>query len=149
MKGIYIHISITSITILWSITKFLQEIGNIQHFWNSSKKVIMISIGVILMMLIILMIWIWNRWLKNVIFIRWKLMKVGTAHAFPTLLTDFLKFKKNYPFYPFLILRIILFSSWFVKICLKLGLGVNFSKDRKRIKTAKWWEVKIIVGLVR
>ena len=85
MKGIYIHISITSITILWSITKFLQEIGNIQHFWNSSKKVIMISIGVILMMLIILMIWIWNRRLKNVIFIRWKLMKVGTAHAFPTL----------------------------------------------------------------
>ena len=73
-------------------------------------------------------------------------MKVGTAHAFPTLLTDFLKFKKNYPFYPFLILRIILFSSWFVKICLKLRQGLTFCKDRKRIKISEL--VEYIVDLV-
>ena len=48
----------------------------------------------------------------------------------------------------FLILRIILFSSWFVRICLKLGQYLNFKKDRKRIKTSEKWEVKIIVELV-
>ena len=64
-------------------------------------------------------------------------------------LRHFPQFKKNYPFYPLFILRIILFSSWFSQNCLKLGLGLSFCKDRKRIKTAEWWEVKIIVGLVR
>ena len=55
-------------------------------------------------------------------------------------LSHFLKFKTNYPFYPLFILKIILFSSWFVKICLKLGQGLTFSKDRKRIKTFERWE---------
>ena len=49
-------------------------------------------------------------------------------------------FKKNYPFYPLFILRIILFSSWFVKICLKLKHNLNVIKDRKRIKPFESWE---------
>ena len=60
--------------------------------------------------------------------------------------TSFPKFKKNYPFYPFLIPRFILFSLFECGFCLKLGQDLDFKKDRKRIKTSEWWEV--IVGLV-
>ena len=78
-------------------------------------------------------------------------MKEGTSAQFRYCLDlrHFLKFKKNYPFYPSFILRIILFSCLFWKIRLKLRQGLNFSKDRKRIKTSEEWEVKIIIGLVR
>lgn len=55
-------------------------------------------------------------------------------------------FKKNYPFYPILILKNILFSYVFWEICLKLGQVLKLSKDRKRIKTSERWED--IVGLV-
>ena len=48
----------------------------------------------------------------------------------------------NYPFYPLF----ILFSCFCGEICLKLGQGLNFSKDRKRIKISEEWEV--FVGLV-
>ena len=49
-------------------------------------------------------------------------------------------FKKNYPFYPFLILKIILFSKTISHIMLKLGQSLNFRKDRKRIKISKEWK---------
>ena len=52
----------------------------------------------------------------------------------------FPQFKKNYPFYPLFILRIILFSCLFWEIRLKLRQGLTLSKDRKRIKTSVWWE---------
>ena len=41
----------------------------------------------------------------------------------------------------FLILRIILFSCLFWKIYLKLRQGLNFCKDRKRIKASEGWEI--------
>ena len=55
-------------------------------------------------------------------------------------------FKKNYPFYPFLILKIILFSLFECGFCLKLGQHLDFKKDRKRIKTSEL--VEYIVDLV-
>ena len=86
-------------------------------------------------------------------------MKEGTSAQFRYCLDlrHFLKFKKNYPFYPclvvgvkraryrfsplptirFLILIIILFFRWFVEIRLKLRQGLTLSKDRKRIKTSQ------------
>ena len=55
-------------------------------------------------------------------------------------------FKKNYPFYPLFILRIILFSKIMPWLCLKLRQGLTFSKDRKWIKTSEL--VEDIVDLV-
>ena len=79
----------------------------------------------------------------------------------------FPEFKKNYPFYPclvvgdkraryhfsplptirFLILKIILFSKIMLWLWLKLRQGLELWKDRKRIKISEWWEN--IVWLVK
>ena len=85
-------------------------------------------------------------------------MKEGTSAQFRYCLDlrHFLKFKKNYPFYPclvvgvkraryrfsplptirFLILKFILFSLHECNFRLKLRQGLNLRKDRKRIKTS-------------
>ena len=55
-------------------------------------------------------------------------------------------FKKNYPFYPFLILRIILFSVCSPHFALNLATLFRFQKDRKRIKTSEG--VEYIVDIV-
>ena len=60
--------------------------------------------------------------------------------------TPFPHCKKNYPFYPFLIPKFILFSLFERGFCLKVGQGLNLSKDRKRIKTS--YHREVIVGLV-
>lgn len=56
--------------------------------------------------------------------------------------SHFPKFKKNYPFYPILILKFIIFPVCFEKFTSKLRQDVNLSKERKRIKTSEWLEVK-------
>ena len=57
----------------------------------------------------------------------------------------FPKFKKSYPFYPFLILKFIFFSCLFWEIRLKLRQGLNFCKDRKRIKTITFEDVLFVI----
>ena len=52
----------------------------------------------------------------------------------------FPEFKKNYPFYPFLILKIILFSKIMLWLWLKLRQGLELWKDRKRIKISEEWK---------
>ena len=61
-------------------------------------------------------------------------------------LSHFPEFKKNYPFYPFLIPKFILFSKIMLWQWLKLRQGLNLRKDRKRIKTSEL--VEDIVDLV-
>ena len=55
-------------------------------------------------------------------------------------LRHFPHFKKNYPFYPFLIPKFILFSWLFWAIRLNFRQDLNFKKDKKRIKTSERWE---------
>ena len=55
-------------------------------------------------------------------------------------LSHFPQFKKNYPFYPFLIPKFILFSKIMPWLWLKLRQGLELWKDRKRIKSSELWE---------
>ena len=60
--------------------------------------------------------------------------------------SHFPAFKQNYPFYPFLIPKFILFSFLFWAIRLNFRQYLNFKKDRKRIKIPEL--VEYIVDLV-
>ena len=73
----------------------------------------------------------------------WRInLKVGMLVWFRCCLNfrHFPEFKKNYPFYPFLIPKFILFSLFECDFRLKLGQDLNFCEDRKRIKISEEWK---------